>query len=279
MKVTDLYGPVPTIEAEQLRKVFETSHPDDIQLLDVRQPLEYRTGHIPGSRLIPVADLEAHVDKLDPNLLTVVYCAAGVRSHAAVAILIHHGFTDVSHLPGGFSSWLGRKATGMPQVDLGQFLVTGRVEEQLALAWLLEQGAQDFYRGVVAQRKEPELKKLFEQLGKAEEGHKMTLASIYEGLIKQPPPADFPAGLVDVESLKGIMEGGFRVEQALQQVADCEPYEVCELAMAVETNAWDHYLWLQRNASSEDSARMFEVLASEERMHLKQLASAMEVLL
>lgn len=279
MKVTDLYGPVPTIEPEQLRKLFEARHPDDIQLLDVRQPLEYRAGHIPGSRLIPVADLEERCGQLDPQLTTVVYCAAGVRSHAATAILIHQGFADVSHLPGGFSSWLGHKATGMPQVDLGQFLNSGSVEEQLGLAWLLEQGAQDFYRGVVERREEQELKTLFEQLGKAEEGHKMTLASIYEGLTKQPPSADFPVGLVDVEGLKGIMEGGFRVEQALQQVANCEPHEVCELAMAVETNAWDHYLWLQRNARDEDSARMFEVLASEERMHLKQLTAVLEVLL
>jgi len=279
MSSKDLYREIPTIEPERLKKLFEQRHPQDWQLLDVRQPLEYRAGHIPGARLLPVADLVDHLQELDPQLPTVVYCAAGVRSHAAASLLLHHGFCDVCHLPGGFPSWQGERASGLPQTDLAPFLAGGGIEVQIALAWMLEQGAQRFYRGVATRRDEAELQALFCELGNAEEGHKQTLLALYEGLTTQHPADNFPAGLIDTHALEDVMEGGFQVSRALQMATSADPQQLCGLAMAIEVNAWDHYLWLQRQAADEDTGRLFEVLAGEERMHLRRLAAVLEALL
>jgi rubrerythrin len=54
---------------------------------------------------------------------------------------------------------------------------------------------------------------------------------------------------------------------------------VCELALAVESNAYDHYLYLQRVVADENSRRVFEVLAGEERRHLQRLGDALDEIL
>jgi len=42
-------------------------------LLDVRQPKEYDSGHIPGATLIPLPNLTDSLDRLDPEKPVVVY--------------------------------------------------------------------------------------------------------------------------------------------------------------------------------------------------------------
>jgi len=46
--------------------------------------------------------------------------------------------------------------------------------------------------------------------------------------------------------------------------------------MALELNAYDQYLHLQRTSRDPDSQRLFEVLASEERHHLRELGKSLE---
>ena len=57
-------------EAEQW---LETMDPKDVTVLDVRQPSEYRNGHLPGAKLIPLTELENRLDELDPEKPTLVY--------------------------------------------------------------------------------------------------------------------------------------------------------------------------------------------------------------
>jgi 3-mercaptopyruvate sulfurtransferase SseA len=42
--------------------------------LDVRSADSYTTGHIPGALLIPLAELEARINELDPNQWIITYC-------------------------------------------------------------------------------------------------------------------------------------------------------------------------------------------------------------
>jgi len=44
-----------------------------ITILDVRQPSEYREGHIPGATLIPLPQLPDRLDEIDPEKPTLVY--------------------------------------------------------------------------------------------------------------------------------------------------------------------------------------------------------------
>lgn len=275
----EFFTHVPAISAGETRELVARSHPEDLTLLDVRQPMEYRTGHIAGAISIPVAQLEERLAELDPGRKTVVYCAAGVRSRAAASLLLHHGFREVYNLEGGFQSWQGQPATGTPQDQLPLFAGLDSAEQHVALAWHLEDGAQRFYLEVAELLGSGELAELFGELAEAEDGHKRTLQAVYEGLTRAMAPEDFPKGLLPPEVNTDFMEGGYRVDQAVEMALQAGEEGVCQLAMAVETNAYDHYLFLQRQAAEENVARVFEVIGGEERRHLARLAEQLDRLL
>jgi rhodanese-related sulfurtransferase len=65
------------------------------QMIDVRSPDEYASGHAVGSRNIPLGDLERGAKTLDPNQWIIVCCASGTRSGIARRSLRRSGFTKV----------------------------------------------------------------------------------------------------------------------------------------------------------------------------------------
>ncbi|HEU5403740.1 MAG TPA: rhodanese-like domain-containing protein [Terriglobales bacterium] len=93
---------LPHIHAEDLKQ--RLSAHDDILVLDVREPDEYKAGNI-GGHLIPLNDLPRRLGELDPNRETVVHCRSGVRSAKAVEFLRAQGFRDVKNLVGGILAW------------------------------------------------------------------------------------------------------------------------------------------------------------------------------
>ena len=81
-------------------------------LLDVRTEQEYRQGHIPGSRNIPLHSIEDILALTQSKQVPLfVYCYSGARSRRAVQELQHLGYTDVRNL-GGISAYQGRVACG-----------------------------------------------------------------------------------------------------------------------------------------------------------------------
>ncbi len=72
-----------------------------VTLLDVRTPSEYRQGHFPGARLIPVDELREHLGELDKSKPVYVNCHSGLRSYIASRILSQEGF-DAYNLAGGY---------------------------------------------------------------------------------------------------------------------------------------------------------------------------------
>jgi sulfur dioxygenase len=83
------------------------SRSSDIQLVDVREPAEFVSdlGHIPGARLIPLADLGARSAELDPSRPVVTVCRSGARSTQAVVLLQKSGFTQLANMAGGMLRW------------------------------------------------------------------------------------------------------------------------------------------------------------------------------
>ncbi|KUI33544.1 sulfurtransferase [Mycobacterium sp. IS-1496] len=77
----------------------------DLQIVDVRNPGEVAAGTIPNALTIPVGQLPARLNELDPAKPTVVYCAGGYRSSVAASLLRQNGFGDVSDILGGFNAW------------------------------------------------------------------------------------------------------------------------------------------------------------------------------
>ena len=95
-----------SVETAEFAKILQND--TAVQLLDVRTPLEYAEGHIPGAMLIDVKDssfLSKAKDVLSQTHLVAVYCRSGRRSATAAGMLVKAGF-EVVNLKGGIQSWL-----------------------------------------------------------------------------------------------------------------------------------------------------------------------------
>ena len=73
MSISDYFKPVPTMNAAQVRELLSRKDPSEYNLIDVRQPGEYERLHLPGARLMPVADLLSLAGQLDSNKPTLAY--------------------------------------------------------------------------------------------------------------------------------------------------------------------------------------------------------------
>lgn len=79
---------------------------NDWQILDVRRPVEYQSGHVPGARSAPLAHLEEQAAQFAPERPTAVICQGGYRSSAATSILQRRGFRALFNIVGGTSAWI-----------------------------------------------------------------------------------------------------------------------------------------------------------------------------
>jgi rhodanese-related sulfurtransferase len=74
-------------------------------LLDVRTPEEYRQGHLRGSVLIPLDQVERRLGEIPRNRPVLIYCAVGSRSGAAAGFLSGKGYRDVMSMSDGIVGW------------------------------------------------------------------------------------------------------------------------------------------------------------------------------
>jgi glyoxylase-like metal-dependent hydrolase (beta-lactamase superfamily II)/rhodanese-related sulfurtransferase len=97
---------VPQISVDELNALLRDS--DDLQVVDVRRPPEYASGHVPRAIHAPLSTLAATIQtpSLDPAKPTAVICAGGFRSSAATSILQQNGFTNLLNITGGTTAWI-----------------------------------------------------------------------------------------------------------------------------------------------------------------------------
>lgn len=74
-------------------------------VVDVREPVEFRDGHLPGAVNIPMGQLTRRLDELDRARPVYVVCASGNRSGAMVDVLTAAGY-DATNVAGGTSAWI-----------------------------------------------------------------------------------------------------------------------------------------------------------------------------
>ena len=86
--------------------------PDGLHVLDVREDVEWRHGHIDGALHIPLRDLPGRISDV-PEGQTLVVCKVGARSAQAVMYLAQQGH-DVVNLDGGMLDWA---TAGRPMVS------------------------------------------------------------------------------------------------------------------------------------------------------------------
>lgn len=73
-------------------------------LLDVREPDEYKSGHINGAELIPLNELSHKLSRIPKNREIICVCHSGSRSGAAARHLSAAGYR-VNNMRGGMINW------------------------------------------------------------------------------------------------------------------------------------------------------------------------------
>lgn len=93
------------LNAEQFRE--RAGKKSGVLVVDVREPHEYKTGHIPSAINIPLSQLNKRVKEISPKNEVLLYCRSGIRSKQAGRILKKHGYSNLAHLRGGLIGWKG----------------------------------------------------------------------------------------------------------------------------------------------------------------------------
>ncbi len=88
----------------------------DVDVVDVRDPRDWSSGHLPRARTVPLAQLTADPRSSLPRDGVVFVCARGVRSLTAAKAAAAVGFERVFSVEGGTLGWSG---AGLPLVSEG----------------------------------------------------------------------------------------------------------------------------------------------------------------
>lgn len=102
-----------SVTAPQLAEELAGEHPPT--LIDVREPHEHSFVALPGSTLIPLREIVAGAQELDPDADYVLYCHHGVRSGQALASLQTLGFSRARHLTGGIDAYAREVDPSLPR--------------------------------------------------------------------------------------------------------------------------------------------------------------------
>ncbi len=95
---------ITQISVDELRERLESQ--GDLQVIDVRQPGEHNSGHVPTAINAPLGRVAEQSSQFDPNRQTAVICAGGYRSSAATSILAQRGFENLLNVLGGTGAWI-----------------------------------------------------------------------------------------------------------------------------------------------------------------------------
>jgi rhodanese-related sulfurtransferase len=100
--------PVDAIEQVSVAELQEQMAGSDLQIVDVRRPAEYGSGHVPRAMNAPLASLDKSLGPLplEKDKLTAVICAGGYRSSAAASLLQKQGFSNLINVSGGTGAWI-----------------------------------------------------------------------------------------------------------------------------------------------------------------------------
>lgn len=85
-------------------QTFAAAHADGAFVVDVREPFEYVTGHVPGAQPMPLTQVHARLGDLPRTEPVYVICASGNRSMAAAGWMRAAGVDAIS-VAGGTGAW------------------------------------------------------------------------------------------------------------------------------------------------------------------------------
>lgn len=274
MRWKQFFTPVKSIDAVEARQYVQRMAGDAFTLLDVRQPGEYEAEHLPGAKLIPLAELGSRLPELDAGKPIVVYCAIGGRSRVAAQVLAAKGFREVLNLSGGIKAWNSQKAVGPEDHGLELFSGNESPEKTLMTAYSLEEGLREFYLSMVGQVKAENARRLFVELSAIEVKHQDRIFNEYLRISGAVLTREEFAQKVVAPGIEGGLTTAeyIRLYQPNLEVVE----EVISLAMAIEAQALDLYQRAADRAGPAESRNVLMQIANEERAHLGQLGALFE---
>ena len=92
---------IPEIDVDELAR----RRAGGAVVIDVRQPDEYDEGHVPGARLIPLAEVGQRLDEVPAGAEVLVVCRSGGRSLKAAEVMAAAGRQAVN-VAGGTLAWI-----------------------------------------------------------------------------------------------------------------------------------------------------------------------------
>ena len=95
---------IKDISVEEMQSLLKI---DDVQLVDVRTPEEFKAGYIANAQNIDYYSptIDEDILKLDKNKPVIVYCRSGKRSRDCSEKLLKAGFQKIYNLEGGITQW------------------------------------------------------------------------------------------------------------------------------------------------------------------------------
>jgi rhodanese-related sulfurtransferase len=98
--------PFKRIDVATARQMMEAG---GVRVIDVREPNEYASGHIPNAELIPLGQILAKPQEhIRTDQKTIFVCAVGQRSAVAAEMAAAIGATDIYNIEGGTKAWIER---------------------------------------------------------------------------------------------------------------------------------------------------------------------------
>jgi rhodanese-related sulfurtransferase len=92
----------PTIDIVELEALIAA---DAVRVLDVREPHEFKGGHVRGAINVPTGSLAGRLAQLKRDKPYAVICQSGSRSMGATARLLDAGFQGAVSVRGGTGAW------------------------------------------------------------------------------------------------------------------------------------------------------------------------------
>lgn len=278
MSFVNYFKSVTTITVDKAREIIKSKKPEELCILDVRQPKEYEKGHIPGAVLIPIAQLPERLDELDPKIPTIVYCAIGGRSRAGASILQDAGFSGSFNLKGGFNEWNGLSTSGPPETGMAYFDAVEKPEDILSLAWVLEEGSRRFYEEMANITDDPAVKDIYETLKGVEKVHQKSLVDLYYEITGGAPDKGVPfyTKYLSESEMDQLIEGQMKLGEVLAWARQRPLIEVLEYAISLEAKLYDLYTRMKRKPTIPAEIKVYSMLAIEEKNHLDVFTNLLE---
>ena len=260
---------------EELKRYINLHHENEYEIIDVRQPVEYETAHIPGASLKPLNQLIQSFSELPHDKDIIFYCHVGSRSQMAAMMAAEEEAFEkgIYTLDGGIVKWSGKALSKVPRI--GVFSKSKTLPEFLQAAMNMEKGAERFYRWICKKYPSESFSQVFEDLAGVEIAHAKLIYKFYKEIAgDQSEFENFYAGLAGE-----IVEGGESLESCLMQISNITDrfcLTLLEFALGIEFSAYDLYRTLanQKTDAPEMSAAFLSI-AQAEKSHMRMISEAL----